>query len=618
MIYNNLLYFLAAIFLFSIASVSTETMLPWWQAGIGMLILFFLYDRIAYRLFQNPIALRSSGYFSVEKRLSLLAILFFALTLFVCDLKNYLSWLSIRDDISLLENLGGVSVFFAFLSLMWKNGCRNYGQVFGRHHARSTFILSNIKANIPIIVPWFILTFFYDLAAQVPYPGLQEFLQSIWGDFVFLLFFLCLVVMFFPPLVRRLWGCRKIPDGPLRDHLNQFCAKQDFTAEFYFWPLFEGRVLTAGVMGILPRFRYILLTPALVENMTIQELDAVMAHEIGHVKRRHLLLYVLLIGGFSLLIGVLTEPLYFFVLSHELLYEFIARFGVSPVSLLATTLGLPVLVLALLYFRFVFGFFLRNFERQADLNVFPALGDSRSLVSAFEKIALLSGNTRDQPSWHHFGIGERVRYLEKCEQNNNWIDHHDRKVRWSLVAYVLFVVVVVAGGKQAPFGDLQPFRTGLHYLLLQEVSATDRFTLRGEYLLRLDEEKKALALFEKALALSPSNTRVMNNIAWLLLTSKELELRNPLRALTLARTAVTVKPSGVVLDTLATAYWANGFVEEALETERQAIKSDPSLAHYYQAQYKRFSEVTYNESYNDPVPEEIINLDNIKKEEGNG
>ena len=34
----------------------------------------------------------------------------------------------------------------------------------------------------------------------------------------------------------------------------------------------------------------------------------------------------------------------------------------------------PVLLLMLVYFRFVFGYFIRNFERQADAYVFRAVG----------------------------------------------------------------------------------------------------------------------------------------------------------------------------------------------------------------------------------------------------
>jgi hypothetical protein len=85
----------------------------------------------------------------------------------------------------------------------------------------------------------------------------------------------------------------------------------------------------------------------------------------------------------------------------------------------------------------------------------------------------------------------------------------------------------------------------------------------------------------------------MNNLAWLFLTSEDLGLRDPLRALTLARSAAIIQPKGFVLDTLATAYWANGFVEEAIAAEHQAVSADPGERQYYLRQIAKFSRQSY-------------------------
>jgi hypothetical protein len=94
----------------------------------------------------------------------------------------------------------------------------------------------------------------------------------------------------------------------------------------------------------------------------------------------------------------------------------------------------------LVYFRYVFGFFMRNFERQADLAVFKALGDSTPLISSLEKISWMSGNIRDKPSWHHFGIGQRVDFLERCSRDKSLIARHDRKVYGSLILFIVLLV----------------------------------------------------------------------------------------------------------------------------------------------------------------------------------
>ena len=72
-------------------------------------------------------------------------------------------------------------------------------------------------------------------------------LRSPWGDLVLFVLFLVFLVLVFPPLVRRLWGCKPLPPGPLRQRLAEFCHAQGFYSKLYSWPLFEGQVLTAAI-----------------------------------------------------------------------------------------------------------------------------------------------------------------------------------------------------------------------------------------------------------------------------------------------------------------------------------------------------------------------------------
>ncbi|MFW2366837.1 MAG: M48 family metallopeptidase, partial [Desulforhopalus sp.] len=359
--YTNLILFLVAIFLFSIDSVPETPLLPGWQA-LGLFFLLIAgYDLIARFLFKRPRAIRSAGYFRTEKQLAITALVFFGFTLYVCDPKYYLSLWSFGKTMPALVNVAGLLLFVLFLVIMWRAGKANYEKIFGKKYSTPSYLKSNIKANLPIALPWVILSLLYDVVALIPLPGVQEVFSSQWGDLLFFGIFLVFVVIFFPPLVRNLWGCRKLPDGYLKEYLDAFCAKQDFSADFYLWPLFEGRVLTAGVMGIVPGLRYILITPALIETMTLKELEAVMAHEIGHVKKYHLLLYVFLIGGFSLMAGLLAEPFIYMLLSMDFLNNLIVTGGVSAESALTVVGSIPLLLFMLFYFRFIFGYFIRNF-----------------------------------------------------------------------------------------------------------------------------------------------------------------------------------------------------------------------------------------------------------------
>ena len=602
MIYTNLLLFLVAIFLFSVTPVPDVPAVASWWSAVFFLASLFGFDWLCRQQFRRRGAQLSAGYFQTEKRLSVLALVAFAGALYFADLKYYLAVVSLNNQVPALMSIAGLGVFMLYLGLLWRAARASYQRVFGQPYSARAFIMMNFKANLPIVLPWIILSLCHDLLLLVPYLPLQEVLASQWGDLAFFGLFLIFIALFFPPLVRRLWGCRRLPDGPLRRHLLAFCASQRFTAELYLWPLFEGRVLTAGVMGIVPGMRYILLTPAIIETMSMAELEAVMAHEIGHVKKGHLLLYVLLIGGFSLFAGMLAEPAIFALLSREILSKFIISSDISAETILTVVGAVPLLACMILYFRFIFGYFVRNFERQADLHVISVLGDGQALIAAFDKIADISGEDRQKPNWHHFGLGERIACLAAAERDPGLVSRHNRKVVASLILYLAVLVGGFVAVRQIPMETLQKQyeeRFGEAVLLQkarQEPEKAIWHRLIGDLMLSQKMEKKALVAYEKAFSLEPANPEIMNNYAWLLLTSADLSLRDPQRALTLARSAAALNPKGHVLDTLATAYWANGFLEEAIAAERQAIFVDPDGRRFYQLQIRRFQHQTYRES----------------------
>ena len=594
MIYNNLLFFLVAIFLFTMTSGTEAPLLPFLGSLVVVSTLLFIFDRIALRLYARVTRNGSGAYFATEKRLSLLALLFYAVALFSCDIHHYLTPLSLDGRFPSFTNIGGLVFFFLFLLLMWRRAKPAYEIIFERSYTNTAFLISNTRANLPIVFPWIFLSLANDLLALLPFPAVKTFLHSEIGEYASFVLFLLLILIFFPPMVRRLWGCTPFPKGALLDHLQSFFKSQRFSARVFIWPLFEGRVITAAVMGIIPGLRYVMITPALLQHLSLEELDAVMAHEIGHIKRKHMLLYLFIISGFSIIAGFFLEPFTFFLLSRSSFYVLLGFSGLTAENLLTVFMAITILVSMILYFRFLFGYFIRNFERQADLHVFKAIGSSDSIISAFEKIAILSGNIRDLPSWHHFGIGQRVDYLERCEADKSWIIRHNRKVWLSLLAYTVLIAIAASGQNFLP---TESWKQGyeekytefiLDQKLLRESDKARWLGITGDLMQHKKMEEKAIAAYDKALMLEPSNPKLLNNLAWLLLTSDNLSLRDPEKALELARLAAIQVPAAYVLDTLATAYWANGFIQKAIETERQALFADPEEGEYYRAQIHKF------------------------------
>ena len=69
-------------------------------------------------------------------------------------------------------------------------------------------------------------------------------------------------------------------------------------------------MLTAGVMGLIKRFRYLLITPALLDLLEPEELKGVVAHEIGHVRKKHLIFYLGFFVGYVILTVFFSQWLF--------------------------------------------------------------------------------------------------------------------------------------------------------------------------------------------------------------------------------------------------------------------------------------------------------------------
>jgi len=608
MIYNNLIYLLVVILVLTTSSIPEKTQLPAQLSLALFLAKGFAFFHLSHYFFQRRRITKAADYFSVEQRLSITAIVFFAADIYLLESQYYLSKLPFTATLPVLSHLAGILLFFCYLAMLWLAARPVYQDIFDKKLSPSSFIATNIKVNIAIILPWLLLSLLFDLLAQAPFPAVKHFLASPWGEPLLLLIFFIILVIFLPVAVVRLWDCKPIPPGPARDRIDNFCQSQKLLyADILSWPLFEGRMLTAGVMGLTRHFRYLLVTPALLESMTAEEVEAVMAHEIGHVKRYHLQLYLLLFLGFGLMAQLGSYPLILLLLDSDLFYRIVTVTGKAPDKILAFASTGLLLILMLVYFRYIFGFFMRNFERQADLFALSAMGHASPLIRVFEKIAWLSGKIRDLPSWHHFGIGERIDFLNSCETDPRLAVRHHRKVFLALALYISTMLggtYLLAQMPDELLGE-SPKSKFAEALVRQKIREEPGNSLWRQLLGDLEYSRNryesAIASYSEALLLAPDNAEAMNNLAWLLITVEETDLRNPARALELARAAAAQRETSHILDTLATALWANGLRDEAIAMEEKAMTLASDNQEFYRNQLERFRTSSY--SLHAPYPE---------------
>ncbi|WP_446009984.1 M48 family metalloprotease [Candidatus Electrothrix sp.] len=596
MIYNNIIYFLAVAFVISVSTAPDQTWLSPWLGVPLFALLLFAFSLFAKKLFSPDRVISSQQYFAAEKKASLLATALYITSFFTCDLKYYTQPLSWDNTWPTLTNLFSLLLFFVFLTLMWLRALPRYQRIFHSSVSRLDFVCNNIRTNLTIILPWLILSFFFDLLNTVPVTGMKNWLNGIWAELFVFVAFLVLLIILFPPLILRLWGCRPMEPGPLRESIERFFRRQNFSAKIFYWPLFEGRIVTAGVMGIVARYRYLLLTPALLSALEQEELEAVLAHEIGHVKHYHLVLYLFLFFGFSLLADAIFVPLYLFFLNTDWFYQVLGWSRTSIDTLLNIFVAASIFVLMLLYFRFLFGYFIRNFERQADLHVFTAQKTAFPLIRSFEKIVAMSGNIRDKKNWHHFGIGERIDFLEKCGHDPKYIHLHNWKVYGSLAAYFFLISIGTWSlhhldtKKLSEQSQTRYAKVRFEEKIEQDPGNSQWLKLLGDVMLERGKERAALHAYEKAIQSLPVSPELMNNLAWLLLTAEDHSLRDSVRALVLARSAARLSEQGYILDTFATALWANKRIEEAVAMTRKAAAIDQENIAYYQERLDTFQQ----------------------------
>lgn len=181
-----------------------------------------------------------------------------------------------------------------------------------------------------------------------------------------------LVFVFAPEILRRVLKTSPLPDGPLRRRLEAMCRRGGMKyRDILVWHT-HFHLGNAAVMGIMPQMRYILLSDLLLERMDDEQIEAVFAHEVGHIVHRHMAWYlvfflVLFLGSLGL--ERAAAP---YVEQWE-----VPNSVLAPLSLVIMAGG----------FWIVFGYLSRRFERQADVYAARTMESGRRATLAVEAAA---------------------------------------------------------------------------------------------------------------------------------------------------------------------------------------------------------------------------------------
>lgn len=215
-----------------------------------------------------------------------------------------------------------------------------------------------------------------------------------------------------PLLMRKMWDTVPLPPGPIRDKLLAMCDRHRVAVrDLLLWRTFGG-MINAAVMGLFGRVRFILLSDGLLDQVSEREVEAVMAHELAHVRLRHL--WWLLISAAA---GV-------------------AVLSAAGEALLATGIEWPTWAIATMYaaglafWALQFGWVSRRIERQADtfgarhmttVHAERSTPPPREATGATNRSDALESPTPPNPAtrFDEFGVDSMVGALQRVADLNH-------------------------------------------------------------------------------------------------------------------------------------------------------------------------------------------------------
>jgi len=251
---------------------------------------------------------------------------------------------------------------------------------------------------------------------------------SIFGSDFWLIAWLALAAislimsMFYSNIIVPLFNKQSpLPAGELRDAIEKFAAKVNFKIDNIYQIDGSKRSTKANAYftGLGAKKR-IVLYDTLTEKLNIQEIVAVLAHEIGHYKKRHtikgLISSILQTGFVLFLFSVFSE-------SVELSRVLGAETNVPIFHLSITAFGIlfsPASVLI----NLVFTIFSRKNEYEAD-NFAANNNLANELISALKKLAASNYSNLNPHPWYVFFNYSHPPLIQRIRAIKNKFGHTD-------------------------------------------------------------------------------------------------------------------------------------------------------------------------------------------------
>jgi STE24 endopeptidase len=171
-------------------------------------------------------------------------------------------------------------------------------------------------------------------------------------------------------------------DNPeLRERLLRLSARAGTQVRgVYEWKLSEKSKKANAALTGLGQTRRIILADTLLENYSPDEIEAVLAHELGHHVHKHMLKSIVVQVGVTLLGFWLVNLVLEYAIEQRHMFDSLGDFANLPLLVLVTTVLSFLLMPALNAYS-------RLHERQADRYCFKAIPSVDPFITAMNKLA---------------------------------------------------------------------------------------------------------------------------------------------------------------------------------------------------------------------------------------
>ncbi|MEO6435411.1 MAG: M48 family metallopeptidase [Tepidisphaeraceae bacterium] len=217
-----------------------------------------------------------------------------------------------------------------------------------------SYLAANLRLQVLFTaVPILLILFVHDVVMIVLWRGFGVTTGQSAAEGIITFASAIAVFIVVPEILTRVLPTQSLPPSPLRQRMEAMCTAHGMKfRDILIWRT-QNRLANALVMGVAPRFRYVLLSDLLLTEMTDEQIEAVFAHELGHVVHRHMIWYLVFMKILILALAVIA-----LVLEAQQGWLRLPRW--MPPDLVMTLIGFGGFLLA-------FGFISRRFERQADV-----------------------------------------------------------------------------------------------------------------------------------------------------------------------------------------------------------------------------------------------------------